>query len=85
MSPIDFEYCAMLIYRLKLSNRVHYGQVLYDFQINCGDVSVYSLKKNSGWRTNKYPLVSSVELITGLLLIMPGYDSCEEQHMVGMS
>ena len=43
MDQIDFEYSGILIYRLKLSNRAHNGQVLYDYGIYCDRVSVFSL------------------------------------------
>ena len=33
MSPTSFEYCAMLVYRLKLSARADPGQVFDGFQL----------------------------------------------------
>ena len=50
----------MLIYRLRVGNRAHHGQVLYGFQINCGGVSVLYYRKIKKWGNNKTPLVSSV-------------------------
>ena len=42
MSQIKFGYCVLLIYRLKLSDRAHYGHVLHGFKLNCGGISVFS-------------------------------------------
>ena len=44
-SPLDFEYCVILIYRLKVSNRAGDVQVTFVFHISCVGVSVFSLSK----------------------------------------
>ena len=44
-SPLDFEYCVILIYRLKVSDRAGNVQVLFVFHISCVGVSVFSLLK----------------------------------------
>ena len=43
MFSINFEYKAMLIYRLKLSIRADCGKVLYGFKIHWVGVSVFLL------------------------------------------
>ena len=44
-SPLDFEYCVILIYRLKVSDRAGDVQVTFVFYISCVGVSVFSLLK----------------------------------------
>ena len=44
-SPLDFEYCVILIYRLKVSDRAGDVQVTFVFHISCVGVSVFSLLK----------------------------------------
>ena len=44
-SPLDFEYCVILIYRLKVSDRAGDVQVIFVFHISCVGVSVFSLSK----------------------------------------
>ena len=41
----DFEYCVILIYRLKVSDRAGDVQVTFVFHISCVGVSVFSLWK----------------------------------------
>ena len=44
--PFDLEYCLILIYRLKLSDRAGFRHVTFGFQTNCcGGVNVFSLLK----------------------------------------
>ena len=45
MSPFDFEYCVILIYRLKVCDRAGDVQVTFVFHISCVGVSVFSLLK----------------------------------------
>ena len=45
VSSFDFEYCVILIYRLKVSDRAGYVQVPFVFHISCVGVSVFSLLK----------------------------------------
>ena len=45
VSPYDFEYCVILIYRLKVSDRAGDLQVTFSFHIRCVGVSVFSLLK----------------------------------------
>ena len=61
-----------MIYRLNLSDRAHHGQSLCDFQINW----CHCIKKMGGEIINT-PLASSA-----YILIMPGYESCGEEHKV---
>ena len=58
-------------------------QVLHGFQLTCDGVSVFSLWKNSGWGNNKH-YWHLVLYLRGFIFIMPGYDSCEKQHKVGI-
>ena len=44
-SPLDFEYCVILIYRLKVFDRAGDVQVTFVFYISCVGVSVFSLLK----------------------------------------
>ena len=44
-SPLDFEYCVILIYRLKVSDRAGDVQITFVFHISCVGVSVFSLLK----------------------------------------
>ena len=44
-SPADFEYCVILIYRLKVSDRAGDVQVTFVFHISCVGVSVFLLLK----------------------------------------
>ena len=45
-SPVDFEYCVILIFRLKVSDRAGDVHVTFVFHISCVGVSVFSpLKK----------------------------------------
>ena len=43
VSPVDFEYCVILIYRLKVCDRASDVQVTFVFHISCVGVSVFSL------------------------------------------
>ena len=45
VSPLDFEYCVILIYRLKVSDRAGDRQVAFIFHIRCVAVCVFSLLK----------------------------------------
>ena len=45
VSPLDFEYYVILIYRLKLSDRACGMKVTFVFEISCVWVSVFSLLK----------------------------------------
>ena len=45
VSPFDFEYCVILNYRLKVSDRAGDVQVTFVFHISCVGVSVFSLLK----------------------------------------
>ena len=56
-------------------------QVLHGFQLTCDGVSEFLLWKNTGWKNNKRHLVLCLR---GFISIMPGYDSCEKQHKVGI-
>ena len=38
---LDFEYCVILVYRLKVSDRAGYVQVTFVFHISCVWVSVF--------------------------------------------
>ena len=42
-SPLDFEYCVILIYRLKVSDRASDVQVTFVFHMSCVGVSVFSI------------------------------------------
>ena len=44
-SPLHYEYCVILIYRLKVSDRAGDVQVTFVFHISCVGVSVFSLLK----------------------------------------
>ena len=44
-SPLHYEYCVILIYRLKVSDRAGDVQVTFVFRISCVGVSVFSLLK----------------------------------------
>ena len=59
MSPFDFEYCVILIYRLKVSDRVGDMQVTFSFHMSCVGVSVFSLLKSADGdiRVTNTPLV----------------------------
>ena len=44
--PFHLDYCLILIYRLKVSDRAGFRQVTFGFHTNCcGGVSVFSLLK----------------------------------------
>ena len=45
VSPFDFKYCVIVIYRLKVGDRAGDMQVAFSFHISCVGVSVFSLLK----------------------------------------
>ena len=45
VSPFDFEFCVILIYILKVSDRAGDLQVTFSFHISCVGVSLFSLLK----------------------------------------
>ena len=57
MSPFDFEYCVILIYRLKVSDRAGDMQVTFSFHISCVGVNVFSLLKSVDGDILNTPLV----------------------------
>ena len=59
MSPINLEYFAILIYRLKLSEKAVHWQVLYGFHINYDGSVYFHYKTIVGGTIINTPLVSS--------------------------
>ena len=55
VSPYDFEYCVISIYRLKVSDRAGDLQVTFSFHISCVRVSVFSLLKSDGGDITNIP------------------------------
>ena len=46
MSPFDFEYCVILIYRLKVCDRAGDMQVTFVFHISCaGAQCIFTIEK----------------------------------------
>ena len=62
MSPINFKYCAMLIYRLQLSDMADGVHVTICCGTNWGGVGVFSQQKQMGGGIINTPLAPSVGL-----------------------
>ena len=60
VSPFDFEYYVILIYRHKVSDRDCDVKVTFVFNISCVGVSVFSLLKKCRWGYNKRYLVLAI-------------------------
>ena len=61
MSPFDFDYFVIMIYRLKMSDRAGNGQVTFSFLISCVEVSAFSLLKSVHGDITSTPLIPSFE------------------------
>ena len=72
LSPFDFKYCVILIYRLKVNDM----QVTFDFHTNCG--GSVSMKSVNGDITNILLAPIIVLGHRGFIFILPVFDSCGE-------